>query len=280
MTSDQMFKPGYEGARPSTILTAPERQALRLGKADLVRRLHDAVLTMSVLDGMGSLGIVAGGVPDHIVEFADRVGEEKEEVERARFRPTAAQVSDMDRALKLLEGLRPNYLKVVLFRALHEFAKDCGERGDWPWESIGGYFGLSSRWAEAAYDAAIVQAARRAGLIPMASTDHAVLAVAVWIDKGWLTNISTGPDPRQAASNLRTKSPVRIDQAFALWVAGPPVAKRVAAGARKAMRNLVSHGSWFKAHPDSVAEVLISCAREAGADWMFDEIPIQGRVAA
>lgn len=278
--SDQMFKPEYEGVRPTTVLTGPERQDLRAGKPDLVKRLHTAMLTMSVVDGSGPRGFVTGSVPAHIVEFADRVGEEKATPPKSKFEPTAAQVSDMDRALQLLEGLRPRYLKVVLLRALHGFSKECGEPGDWPWESIGGMFGLSESWAKSAYDAAIIQAARRSGLLPKTSTDHAVLAVAAWVDRGWLTNLSTAPDPRQSASNLRTKSPVKIDQAFAFWVAGPPAAKRVVDDARRSMRNLQSHGSWFKAHPDSVADVLVQCAQAAEIAWMFDELPIQGRVAA
>lgn len=278
--SDQMFKPDYEGLRPSTVLTGPERQDLRAGKPDLVKRLHTAMLTMSVVDGSGPRGFVTGSVPAHIVEFADRVGAEKVEAPRPRFKPTAGEVSDMDKALQLLEGLLPVYFKVVLLRALHEFSKECGEPGDWPWESIGAMFGMSESWAKSAYGSAIVQAARRAGVLPPTSTDHAVLAVAAWVDRGWLTNLSTAPDPRQAASNLRTKSPVKIERAFALWVPGPPAAKRVFDEAKRQMRSQQSHGSWFKAHPDRVSDVLIQSAQAAEIGWMLDDLPIQGRVAA
>lgn len=279
-TSDQMFKPGYEGDRPATTMTAPERQTLRLAKGQLIRRLHDAMMTMSVLKGAGGQGIGAGATPPHIVEFADRVGEEKAAPVSIPFRPTAAQVSDMDAALRLLEGLRPAYFKVVFFRALDEFARYCGEPSPWPWAAIGGYFGMSDRWAESAYDAAIIQAARRSGVLPKVPTDFAVLAVSVWVDRGWLTNISTAGDPRQSLSNLRGKSPVRIEDAYAIWVAGQPLAKRVAEETRRSLRNLCSHGSWYKAHPDSVSEQLIQAARSVDAGWMLDEISIRSVEAA
>lgn len=273
--SDQMFKPGYEGVRPSAVLTAPERQTLRQAKPDLVRRLHDAMLTLAAVEGRHSLDISTGGVPSHIVEFADRVGQEAAELPRARFQPTAAQVSAMDPSLKLLEGLLPVYFKVVLLRALHEFARDNGEPGEWPWDAIGGWFGFSERWAEDAYTAAIVQAARRAGILPMKDRDHAVLVVGCWVNRGWLTNISTGPDPRQALSNLKTKIPVRVDEAFAIWVAGPPVAKRIAEAARGKLRATASHGSWYKANPESVADVLVREAQQAAADWMMEEFQVR-----
>lgn len=279
-TSDQMFKPGYEGDRPATTMTAPERQTLRLAKGQLIRRLHDAMMTMSVLRGAGGQGIGAGATPPHIVEFADRVGEEKAAPASIPFRPTAAQVSDMDAALKLLEGLRPAYFKVVFFRALDEFARYCGEPSPWPWAAIGGYFGMSDRWAEAAYDAAIVQAARRSGVLPTIPADYAVLAVSAWVSHGWLTNISTAGDPRQAVSNLRTKSPVRIEDSYAIWVAGQGVAKRVSEEARKSLRNLLSHGSWYKAHPDTVSQHLIEAARKVDSAWLLEEIPHKGALAA
>lgn len=278
--TDQMFKPGYEGARPSTRLTGPEKQRLLLGKAALVERLHTALLTMAAMEGRASLGIGTGATPAHLEEFADRVGQEKEPEPPARFQPTAAQVSDMDKALGFLEGLRPAFFKVVLLRALHEFAKENGEQGDWPWKRIGGFFGLSERWAESAYDAAIIQAARRSGLLPMCSQDHSVLVVAVWHDRAWLTNLSTTADPRAAVANLKVKSPIALESAFAVWVAGQPVAKRVVELAKPGMRNLLSHGSWYKANPDAVAETLVDVARSVAADWLIEDIAIKGRLAA
>lgn len=274
------YKPGYEGEHLSSTLTQPEKQALRLGKADLVRRLYEAMLTLSVMAGAGIRGIAAGGTPQHIVEFSDRVGEEKPNAPRLIFKPTAAQVTDLDPALALLEGLRPIYFKVVMLRAFHNFERRCGEPGSWSWKDIGGYFGMSDRWAEQTHDAAIVQAARRAGIIPKISTDYAVLAISVWVDRGWLTNISTAADPRLAVANLRGKSPVRLEDAYALWVAGKPVARRVAEDARRELRNLCSHGAWYKAHPDSVSQRLIEAARNADAGWILDEIAVRGALAA
>lgn len=278
--TEVLFKPGYEGDRLSSTLTVPERLVLRSRKSELVQRLHDAMLTVSVMQGPARLGIGAGAAPAHIVEFADRVGEKPVDPSPLRFRPTAAQVSDMDPALKLLEGLRPAYFKVVMFRALHQFSKACGETGSWPWQAIGGYFGLSDRWAEAAYDAAIVQAARRSGILPTIPEDYSVLAAAAWVDRGWMTHLSTAADPRQATANLRGKSPVRLETAFAIWVAGQPLAKRVADEVRRSLRNLTSHGSWYKAHPDVVCEHLIEVARQVDTGWIMEEIALRGALAA
>lgn len=274
--ADAMFKPGYEGERLATTTTGPERQALRLARGQLIRRLFDAMMTMTVQPGRGGLGLAAGGTPAHIVEFSDRVGEEKADPNPIPFRPTAAMVSDMGPALALLEGLRPAFFQVVFLRAVDDYARYCGDRGPWPWAAIGGKFGMSDRWAEAAFDAAIVQAARRAGILPKVSTDYAVLVASSWVERGWMTNISTAADPRQALSNLRGKSPVRIEDAYAIWVAGQPVAKRVAEEVRKSMKNLCSHGSWYRAHPDIVSERLIEIARSFAAGWVADEIALRG----
>jgi hypothetical protein len=280
MTDDLMFKPGYDGARPPVAMTGPEKQAFRAGRAALVRRLHDAILTLAALGGQADLGVQIGGTPSHIVEFGDRVGEEAVEAPPARFKPTAPQVSDMDRALALLEGLRKPYFKVLLFRALHEFGRENGEQGDWPWPKIGGYFGLSGAWAESVYDATLVQAARRSGLLPPAPVDYAVVAAAAWVNHMWLTNIGTAADPRQAVANIRQKSPVRIEEAFCLWVAGAPLARRIVDATKPLIRNANDHGSWYRIHPDVLADHLTEKAREIGAAWQLEDIATNGKVAA
>lgn len=277
---DALFKPGYDGARLSQTLSAPERQTFRQAKHELVRRIHDAMLTLTVLDGAGPAGVRTGSVPAHIVEFADRIGEEQAEPPRPRFKPSAAQVSAMPGALELLEGLTKPIFKVVMLRALDEFDREQGGRGLWSWKEIGGQFGLSDRWAEAAYEAALVQAARRSGLLPAVSREHGVLAVAVWLDRAWVTNLSTAADPRQAAANLRVKSPIKPEQAFAIWVPGPPAAKRLVDQVKPLMRGLLSHGSWYKIHPDSLAETLIEQARACQIDWMIEDIHVRSALAA
>jgi hypothetical protein len=270
--TDDIYKPGYEGERPSTRLTGPERQVFLQAKRGLVRRIHDAMMVLSVEGAAAELGLGTGS-PSYLVEFSDKVGQEKEAAPVPRFRPTPAQVSDCGRALELLEGLTRTHIKVVMLRALDEFAREIDNPpGEWPWSKIGAHFGYSDRWAEEAYTAAIVQAARRAGVLPMVSRDHAVVVVSVWVDRGWLTSISTTADPRQELANLRAKSPVRLEQAFTFWMAGSTVTKRVATEAKADMRALHSHGGWYKANPDTVADILVRTAREAGAGWHFEEI--------
>ena len=274
----EVFKPGYDGERPPTRMSAPERQRFLAAKHILVRRIHDAMLVLSVSEGMDDLG-VGSGAPQALREFSDLVGREKEPVPKERFRPTPAQISAAGPALALMEGLTKIHFKVVFLRALDEL------NADWPWQRIGGYFGLSDRWAESAYDAAMVQAARRAGVLPMATKDHAVLTCSVWhdalnrTDRGWITCILTSADPRQEASNLRTKSPIRIESASALWLAGKPLCQRIVAAAKPHMMNRSSHGSWFKVGPEEVVDRLILAARTIDAPWHLEEL-FAAKVAA
>jgi hypothetical protein len=275
-----MFKPEYDGDHASTRLSGPEKQAFRMHRAALVRRIQDAMLTLSVQASAGPMGYQIGGTPKHLVEFSDRVGEKVPLPPRAKFRPTAAQVSDMPNALQLLDGLTRPFFKVVMLRALHDFAKENDEPTVWTWKQIGGEFGLSESWAESAYDAAVVQAARRSGLLPAAPADYAVLAVAVWHDRGWLTNLSTAADPRQAVANLKGKSPIRLEQAVTIWTAGQPLARRIVEEVKPEIRNRLSHGAWYKVHPDALVEALIDRARTIGAAWMIEDIAVKGVLAA
>lgn len=276
--SEDAFKPGYEGERPSTRLTPPEKGAFLQAKAKLVTRLHDAMLSLGALGGTMDLGM-GSGAPSYLAEFGDRVGEEVGQPERARFRPTPAQISDMDAAFRLLDGLRPPWFKVVFFRAHHEFQRANGEAGDWPWKAIGGRFGLSDRWAESAYDAALVQAARRAGILPLVAQDHAILICGAWVERAWLSSLGSSSDPRQDAANLRSKSPVRLEAATALWTSGRPVAKRIIEAAKPKLRNLLDHGAWYKASPDSLADVLIAEARALNLPWHMEDLPTGRRAA-
>lgn len=281
MTKPDMFKPEYEGERPKATLTGPEKNQYRLIKRAVIDRLHTAMLTLNVMPRAGPRANLAGGTPPYIVEFSDRVGAEIEEPKRARFEPTAADVSDMLPALALMEGLHRPFFKVVMLRALNEFAVSNGETEPFPWDVIGEECGgMSGRWAEEAYDIAIVQATRRAGLLPMVSRDYGIVALAVWVDRGWLTNLSTASDPRNAISKLKTTSPVRPEQAFTIWVAGRSEALRVLEVVRPHLRGTHSHGAWYKVHPDLLAERIIEGARSLGAAWTFEEVAVKGAMAA
>jgi hypothetical protein len=279
-TPDTMFKPEYEGERPKGTLSGPEKQQLRLVKAAVIDRLHAAMLTLTVLRGDGPGALRAAGCPPHLVEFSDRVGEEAAEGPRARWEPTAAQVSDVPKALALLDGLRKPYYTVVKLRALEVFARENDESSPWPWEKIGAQFGLSPNWAQEVYDAAIIQATRRAGLLPMVSNDYGILIAGAWVDRAWLTNLSTASDPRQAVANLKAKSPVRLEQAVIIWVAGAPLAKRIVDAVKPRIRGAVSHGSWYKLHPDGLANDIVEAARKVGADWLYEDVAVRGALAA
>jgi hypothetical protein len=271
MNAEQLFKPGYEGHRPSAQLSGPEKQTLRLNRAELVRRLNEAMLCLSVAEGTGNLGIRAG-TPTAMREFSDLIGRDRDAAARPRFRPTAAQIDAMDPTLKLLDGLTRTHFKVVFLRALDSFD------AQWPWAKIGGFFGMSDRWAESAYDAALVQAARRAGILPMTTAEFAILVCSVWRsaipvhERGWMSHITTSANPRQETSNLRGKSPLKLEAATALWVAGPPLAKRIVAETKPRFAGRASHGAWYKAPPEDVLDQLIITAREIGAEWQIEDV--------
>lgn len=272
--NEPAFKDGYEGVRPSPTLSGPERQQLRLVKEQVVDRLHRAMLTQCTIDGPDQLGITVGGIPQHIVEFSDLIGLEVTEAPPVRFSPSAADVDDMPKALALLDGLRRQFYTVVKLRALHEFA---GEKGAFDWETIGDLFGLSPKWAEATYDAAIVQACRRAGLLPMVSMDFGVLVAAVWVpDSGWLAHISSAANPRAALANLRGKSPLPVEEAATIWVAGDPVAKRLVREVGGRARSLRAHHQWYKMHPETMKTEVIERARQISAVWLLEELAVKG----
>jgi hypothetical protein len=276
--TDDLYKPGYDGERPSPKLSGPERQLFLQKRREMQERIHKAMLVISVSEGTDDLG-VRSGAPPALREFSDLVGREKEQEPKQRFRPTPQQISAAGPALELLEGLTKTHFKVVFLRALDTF------NSEWPWDRIGGAFAMSDRWAESAYDAAMVQAARRAGILPMSTKDHAILCCAVWHDamdrnaRGWLSCITTSADPRQEASNLRSKSPLRIENAAAIWTNGKPLAQRVVAEAKKQMLNRASHGAWFRINPDEVVDRLIGAARLIEAPWHLEEL-FASRVAA
>lgn len=276
----EMFKPDFDGERPKATLSGPERERLHLGKAALIDRLHSALLTLDNMQGAGPAQLRAAGCPQHLVEFADRIGEEATEVRRTPWEPSAAQVSDMPKALALLDGLRKPYYTVVKLRALEVWARENAEAGPWPWDRIGEVFGLSSRWAQDVYDAAIIQAARRAGVLPAVSMDHAVLIVGCWIDRGWLTNISTAENPRAALQNLRGKSPIKFEQAVALWVPRAGVAKSVVEELKRRHRGAVDHAAWYKLHPDVVETDARSIAQGLNAASMAEDLPARSALAA
>lgn len=277
--NDEIFKPGYDGERPSTRLTGPEKQTFLKQKAELVDRLHNAMLTLRSVGGGHDLRIKSNA-PEYIQEFGDRVGEEDKGATRAIFRPSGAMVDDMLNALQLLDGVRPDFRKVLELRAIDTFQRDEGEQGDWPWDKIGTLMGMSGVWAEAAYDACIVQAARRAGLLPMISLDHAIVSVAVFNGHVWLSSISTAGDPRQESWILRSRSPVPLEQGFALWTAGKPLTKRVLEAAKPELRARLSHGSWYKVGPNAMADILIQAARQTDTPWYLEELNVARAKAA
>lgn len=270
-----MFKDGYDGARPEGRLTRVEQAAFEAGRKALVRRLHDAMLVLAV--GQDEVGLIGKGSnwPAYLHEFADKVGWDRTDaVAPARFDPTGAQLDDLLPTLALLDGLRPVYLKVLFLRALGEFF------GGWSWEAIGDRYGRSVEWARQSYEAVVVQAARRSGLLEPAPAGWAVLAVSLRMG-GWCSYLTTASDPRQQLYDLRSKSPVDLEEAFAFWLPGAPAAKAAVAVVRRDLEGRNIRGSWWRADPDEISARLIEAARKAGSAWRLEalELPKARRTA-
>ncbi len=263
----EMFKPGYEGAKPDGRMTPLEADQFDRFAGPLVRRLHDAMLTLGALsaervDGSGST------MPEYIHTFADKVGWDADEAPAVvRFRPSAAQLDDLLPSLELLEGLSPAFTRVLALRAV-------GERiGGFSFAVIAERFGRPEAWARRVYAATVVLAARRSGLLDPAPRGWAMVVVAVRTG-GWRTYITTARDPQAALYDLKAKSPLPLESAFAFWTAGKPEAAALAASARKNLLGRVIHGSWHLIPPEDMADLLIEEQTRLGRPWEVEALAL------
>lgn len=266
---DRAIHPGYDGPGP----TAGERRdgsrlvfdgRLAEQKTALVERIHRAMLTLRTLPKVSAPGFGVAW-PDYIQEFSDAVGVEKQDAP-IRFRPTRGDHDDMLAALQLLEGLRPEYFHVVLLKAAGDFF------GRISWADIGDQFGRSEAWARDAYDRAIIQAARRVGIAPVAPEDYAVLCASVLSDQVFLTWIGTTKNPRQTLYDLKHKNALPVVDAFAVWVPGKPIAKRISEAARALHGHQRLRGAWFMANPFDVEDTILTQAIHANAAWKVESL--------
>lgn len=270
----EIFKPGFDGARQEARLTPLEAEQYARFSDPLRRRLHDAMLTLGAL----SAERVGGGtssMPEYIHTFADKVGWDPEEGPRVvRFQPTAAQLDDFLPAVALLDGVSPVFLKVLSLRAV-------GERiGGFSFAVIAERFGKPEAWARRVYAAVVVLAARRSGLLDPAPKGWAIVVVGVRRG-GWLSYITTAREPQAALYDLRAKSPMELESAFAFWTAGKPEAAALATTARKNLLGRVSHGSWHHIPPEDMADLLIEEQTRVARPWELEmlNLPMPRRTA-
>lgn len=261
-----MYKPGYEGPRAEGRMTPLEHERFVRFSEPLIKRLHDAMLTLGALsaDRMG------GGStwPEYVHTFADRVGWDAEvATPQVRFKPTSAQLDDFLPTMALLEGLSPAFTKVLALRAVGE------KVGGFSYAVIGERFGRPEAWARRVYAAVVILAARRAGLLDPAPKGWAVVVAGVRMG-GWKTYITTARDPQAALYDLRAKSPVEIESAFAFWTAGKPEAAHLAKRARANLLGRVSHGSWHLLSPEDMADLLMVEQTAAERPYEIETLPL------
>lgn len=263
-TRSALYKPGYDGLQPRIQPVADQRE-FAIRRAELVERLGNAMLTLSVVErSPAPIAGVKAGWPEVLRTFGDLIGAEAEEAPPKRFKPTAAMVDDMLPALALLEGLRREYFKVIYLKAWGDFL------GKATWEAIGDRFMRSPAWAKDAYERAIIQAARRAGLMAMPADDYAVVSAAVIAEGRFLTWIGFAKDPKQAIWELKTKSPLALTDAFAIWVPGRPVAQRLVDAARALHGRHKERGAWFQCSPLDVEDTLLIEAGKINSPWRVE----------
>lgn len=261
-----MFKAGYEGERPEGRLTPLEADRFEQFAAPLIRRLHDAMLTLGALDAHRMGG--GSSMPEYIHTFADKVGWEVDVAPAVvKFRPTAANFDDFLPTMALVDGLSPVFLKVLALRAV-------GERvGGFSFAVIAERFGRPEAWARRVYTASVVLAARRAGLLDPAPKGHAILIAGVRVG-GWRTFLTTARDPQAALYDLKAKSPLELESAIAFWTAGKPEAAQLAQVARKNLLGRVLHGSWHLIPPDDMTDLLIEEQTRLARPWEAESLPL------
>lgn len=267
-----LFKPGYEGVQPAPRLTPQEVQTFEARKDALIRRLHDAMLTMSVLQeddpsGRGS------GWPGYLREFSDLVGrgedgEPVEETRPSRFSPKPHMADDLLAALALVDGLRPIHTKVLFMRAIGEYF------GGFSFDAIGDRYGKSGQWARSVYDQVVIIAARRDGLLDPEPRGWAIFVASVWVHGQRRTWLTTAADPAAQLRDLRSKSPIGLADVFVVWTPGRPVAQRLVKAARAHLLGKPKRGSWHMISPDDMADLLIGEARKIRAEWSIENLEV------
>lgn len=271
-----MFKDDYDGPRLDGRVTAMEAEAFAAARGQLVSRLHTAMLTLSTLSGhnMGA----ASSWPSYVHEFSDIVGQEPDEhAPGPRFQPDRTHHADMLEALKLVDGVRPKYLKTVFFRAMGEWfdllAKAQGEepRQTWSWDTIGERLGYSGEWARGAYDSVMVQAARRSSLLEAVPSGHAVFMASVY-HHGWRTYLSTAREPAQAFYDLNSKSPLELVEALAIWTPGEAAAKALIKDLRHEVQPFGIKGCWVQMGPEDLTMTCLRIARQRNIPWRQEAI--------
>ena len=258
-----IFKPGYDGPKDETLglpgrgHPVPDEGAM----AALEERIQRAMLTLTTLSGDGP-SAVRSGWPDHVIELADRIEREKDgDKPRRRFRPTGHDVDDLLPALKLLDGLRVEVYQLVRYKALDDYYRDDGVN----WTDLGDQFGKSDNWARETYRRALLQAAKRTGILFSAPEGYAVVAISVMVDGVLFTHLSISADPRQALYDMKARNPSDIVDSFAVWTNDKPTAKVVLDATKAHFAAQKKHGGWHYLNPFDAEFTIQEKAEEIGA---------------
>jgi hypothetical protein len=274
-----LFKPGFAGAKDESLGMPGRGQAIPdEGAFDaLEQRIHRAMLTLTRMSGDGPSSRT-GFWPDYVVELADRIEREKEEAAPPRrFRPTGTDVDDLLPALELLQGLRVEYFQLVRYKAVDDFRLDGGAT----WVDLGDSFGRSDYWARESYRRAMLQAAKRAGLVFSAPTEYAVVWVTVMYDGLLMTWIGTSSNPRQTLYDKKAHNPAEIVDCSAVWVADKATAKVVLDQTRAHHTADRKHGGWHILNPFDAEATIMDKVEGLKATWRMEYLagePIEAPV--
>ncbi|KQV66627.1 hypothetical protein [Caulobacter sp. Root343] len=258
-----IFKPGFDGPRDETLGLPGRGQSVPdEGAIDaLEARLHRAMLTLTTLSGDGP-SAVRSGWPDHVIELADRIEREKDgDKPKRKFRPTGADVDDLLGALALLEGLRTEIYQLVRYKALDDFYLEDGAS----WTDLGDQFGRSDNWARETYRRAMLQAAKRTGIVFSAPEGYAVVAICTMVEGTLFTHLSISADPRQALYDMKARNPTDIVDSFAVWTNDRATAKVVLDQVKAHHLAQRKHGGWHYLNPFDAEFTILEKAEALGA---------------
>jgi hypothetical protein len=179
--------------------------------------------------------------------------------------------------LELLQGLRVEYFQLVRYKAVDDYRRDGGAT----WKELGESFGRSDYWARESYRRAMLQAAKRAGLVFSEPNEWAVVWVTVMYDGLLMTWIGTTGNPRQTLYDVKARNPADIVDCAAVWTSDKATAKVVLDQAKAHHAADRKHGGWHILNPFDAEATIMDKIEGLKASWRLEYLagePIEAPV--